>query len=329
MVYIETNSTDAAFNFACEEYCMEKFIDYPKVMLIWQADRCAMLGRYQIAQSEVKEQVIKKLGAKVVRRASGGGTIYTDLGNLLYTFIMPINNLSEVDFSTVCRPIVTALNKVGVKAELKGRNDILINGKKISGNAQTVKDNVLCSHGSLLYNANLDLLENILVVDDAKIKSKGITSIRSRVTNIIEHMPIPYSIYEFWSKLKEALFQEEAEVKFYRFTDEDIYEINRIKDEKFDSWDWNYGRAPEFNYNNEIRFGYGKLTVSINVNNGIIEDCKINGDFLGLGPIEPLEELVKGNIYNYEQINDKLKEVDLNYFLRGISREEFLTCIFG
>lgn len=328
MIYIETNSKDAAYNFACEEFCMKKFKDYPKVMLIWQADNWIMLGRYQVAESEINKKVVEKIGAKIVRRATGGGTIYTDLGNLLYTFIQPVKNLEEVDFSKVCKPVVDALNKIGINAELQGRNDILIDGKKISGNAQTIEGNVLCSHGSLLYNANLDRLQELLLVDDAKIKSKGISSIRSRVTNIIDYIPIPYSVCEFWDKLKEALFQEEN-VTFYKFTSEDIEEIEEIKNNKYSTWKWNYGKAPEFNYRNEIRFPKGKISVTLNIIGGIIEECKINGDFLGLIPIEPLEKAVVGTEYNYDCITKKLDKVDFNYYFRGISKDEFLKCIFG
>lgn len=328
MIYIETNSTDAAYNFACEVFCMKKFKEHPKVMLIWQADRCVMLGRYQVAQSEVNDSVVKKLSANVVRRNTGGGTIYTDLGNLLYTFIMPVNDVADIDFSTVCRPIVTALNKMGINAELKGRNDILIDGKKISGTAQTIEGKILCSHGSLLYDANLDVLPDLLTVDEAKIKSKGIASIRSRVTNIIEHVPVRYSVYEFWQKLKEVLFEEE-DVTFYKLTPEDIEEIKHIRDEKFATWEWNFGRSPKFNYQNEIRFSAGKVSVSLDINGGIIEKCKINGDFLGLIPIEPLEQLIMGTSYNYDNVSSKLEEADLNLYFRGISKDEFLKCMFS
>jgi len=327
MIYIETNSTDAAYNFACEAYCMRKFKNN-KVMLIWQADNCVMLGRYQIAQSEINNSAVKKIGANIVRRNTGGGTIYTDLGNLLYTYIIPIDDFSQIDFSTVCKPIVAALNKMDINAELIGRNDILIDGKKISGNAQTVLGNVLCSHGSLLYDSDLDVLQDLLVVDEAKIKSKGITSIRSRVTNIIEHIPIKYSTHEFWQKLKEVLFEVE-DVTTYQLTFEDIEEIKKIRFEKFNTWEWNFGSAPKFNYQNEIRFKMGKVSVSLDINQGIVEKCKINGDFLGLVPIEPLEELIIGTQYNYDDMDKKLDNADLNLFFRGISKNELLKCIFG
>lgn len=328
MIYIETNSTDAAYNFACEVFCMRKFKNYSKIMLIWQADNCVMLGRYQIAQSEINKNTVKKIGANIVRRNTGGGTIYTDLGNLLYTVIIPVNNLEDIDFSKVCNPIVNVLNEMGINAELKGRNDILIDGKKISGNAQTIEKNVLCSHGSLLYNANLDVLQDLLVVDEAKIKSKGISSIRSRVTNIIEYIPERYSIHEFWNRLKEKLFQEE-EVDFYQFTPKDIEEIEDIKSEKFAAWQWNFGNAPKFNYQNEIRFPGGKVSASLYIDSGIIKKCRISGDFLGLVPMESLEEFIIGTNYNYGDINSKLCEVDFNLYFRGISKEEFLKCILG
>jgi len=325
--YIETNSTDAAFNFACEAHCMKKFKD-DKTIMIWQADNCVMIGRYQAAQSEIDAAAVKKIGASVIRRATGGGTIYTDMGTLLYTFIMPAGDALSIDFTTVCRPIVSSLNKMGINAELKGRNDILIDGKKISGNAQAISGNVLCSHGSLLYDTNLDMLNELLVVDEAKIKSKGITSIRSRVTNIIEHMPAKCSTKEFWQKLKKTLF-EEGDATEYALTAEDIDEIERIKNEKFGTWAWNVGNAPKFNYFSEKRFPKGKVSVSLDINSGIVGQCRINGDFLGLMPIEPIENIIEGTPYIYEEMKNKLSNIDFDIYFRGISRDEFLGCIFS
>ncbi|MHC1719666.1 MAG: lipoate--protein ligase [Clostridiaceae bacterium] len=327
MRYIETNSTDAAFNFASEAYCMKKFKD-DKTMMIWQADNCVMIGRYQTAQTEINSAAVKKIGADVIRRATGGGTIYTDMGTLLYSFIMPAGATESMEFSSVCRPIVSSLNKMGINAELKGRNDILIDGKKISGNAQAIAGNMLCSHGSLLYDANLDLLNELLVVDEAKIKSKGISSIRSRVTNIIEHMSIKYSTHEFWNMLKEALF-EGGDVTRYVLTDEDIEEIKTIENKKFGTWEWNVGNAPKLNYFNEKRFPKGKISVSLDINSGIVGQCRINGDFLGLLSIEPIERIIKGTPYIYEEMKRKLSNIDFDIYFRGISKEEFLECIFS
>ncbi|KAA8679083.1 lipoate--protein ligase [Clostridium sp. HV4-5-A1G] len=327
MRYIETNSTNATYNFACEVFCMKRFKN-DKTMLIWQADNCVMLGRYQTAQTEVNFDAVKKIKADVIRRNTGGGTIYTDLGTLLYTFIMPVNNFEDIDFSTTCRPIVYSLNKMGIKAELKGRNDILVGAKKISGNAQTVEGNVLCSHGSLLYNSNLDLIQDLLIVDKAKIKSKGIASVRSRMTNIIEYMPVRYSLYEFWQRLKEYLSEKEVMTE-YRLSAEDIMEIERIRDEKFATWEWNMGNAPKFNYSNELRFPNGKVSVKLDINSGVVERCKINGDFLGLMPIEALEKIITGTKYSYEDMKMKLNNVNFDIYFRGISKDQFLKCIFS
>lgn len=327
MIYIETHSTDAAINFACEEFCMKKFKNHPKVMLIWQADNYAMLGKYQIPREELKYQNITKYKTKVIRRNTGGGTIYTDLGTLLYSFILPITDISEVDFSLVLKPIVKALNKLGVPAELKGRNDILIGEKKISGNAQAIYNSVLCSHGSLLYNTDLNRMQDLLQVDNTKIKSKGISSIKSRVTNIIDYLSQAYSIEEFWNKFKEIIFEDE-EVFFYEFTNNDTKIIENIANNKYKSWEWNYGQVPNFNYVNEIRFSKGKIKVALNIENSIITECKINGDFLGLLPIESLEKLIIGNHYCYEEVKNKLEDLNLNMYLRGISKNELLKCLF-
>jgi lipoate-protein ligase A len=188
MIYSETNSLDPTWNLAFEEYCLLELTQFERIMLLWQNDNAIIVGRFQNAENEINIDAVKNIGAKVVKRTTGGGTVYHDLGNLNYSFIYPVNGLGNLDLTAVSVPMVHALNRIGVPAEIQGRNDIVIDGKKISGTAQRYHKGRFLHHGTLLFDSNLDVLQNVLNVDATKIASKGIASVRSRVTNIKEHI---------------------------------------------------------------------------------------------------------------------------------------------
>lgn len=337
MIYIEPKSTDAAFHFAAEQYCMEHLSHLGEIMMIWQAENCVMLGQHQIAHAEINLETAARLNVNIVRRSSGGGTIFTDMGTLLYTFIVPCPrhadaseeyDYKEISFTIVSRPMVAALNRLGIPAKLEGRNDILLDGKKVSGLAQRISNHCLCSHGSLLYDADLSTLTQVLLVDRDKIQSKAITSIRSRVTNIIDYMDKPYTTKEFWQLLKGAL-SAQGEMTEYVLSLDEIAKIEKIRDRKYKNPDWIYGHTPEFNYQNEQRFPMGKVGVFLNIKKGVIQSCKISGDFLGLYELRPLETLIEHCRYDANEVRARLEAIDLTPYLRGITHDEFVACMFA
>ena len=329
MLYIETNRPDATFNFAFEEYCIQHLANDRKVLSIWQADNCVMLGRYQITQKEINESYRKELNPQIVRRASGGGTIYTDMQTLLFSVITPVKDEKNTDFSTVCAPFVQALNDMGVKATLGGRNDMMIDGKKISGNAQTIKKGYLCAHGSLLYRADLDVMFRILQSDKSKIQAKSVDSMRSIVTNISEHLPVELSVKEFWQQFKNAVLNRETDnVCEYSLTEADIGEIEKTQQNKYQSWEWNYGNSPFFNIENEMRFPMGKLIVRLNIQHGLIKNCKLHGDFLGVAELTPVETALSACRFDSAAVSERIGVTDLYPYLRGITKEQLIECMF-
>ncbi|MCB2209712.1 lipoate--protein ligase [bacterium] len=329
MIYIETNSLDPTWNLAFEEYCLKELVQYERIMMLWQNDNAIIIGRYQNAENEVNLEAAKALDTKIVRRPSGGGAVYHDMGNLNYTFIYPIEGLNRLDFSIYAEPMVKALNNIGVPAEIKGRNDLLLDGKKISGTAQRIYKGRLMHHGTLLYDSDLDALESVLQVDSAKIASKGVASIRSRVTNIKEHLPegkFP-DVQAFWQALLDA-FAEEESVKHIEPTPDMLAEVATLQKEKYLSWDWNFGRAPAFEYKNSHRFPNGKLEIQVNVTKGRIEEIKVSGDFMGLVELEPLEAALTDVKYHPEDVRAVLNGLDLPSYLGGIGADEFIQCLF-
>ena len=330
MLYIKTNSTDAAYHFSVEEYIMRHFNSGQPVMMIWQAEKCVMLGNYQVAGAQVNMSFAREAGIGIVRRSSGGGAIFTDLGTLLYTMILPYTGgqcAQTIAKETVADAVVDALNKMGIPAVQEGRNDILLDGKKISGLAQYIRHGHLCTHGSLLYDTDLEMLAQVLNVDEDKIRSKAIRSVRSRVTNIKPYMERPCEVEDFRNLLKLKLLGS-REVREYTFNADELGEIDRIYHEKYGNPSWTFESSPKFTLHSSKRFAGGKVEVYLDVAKGAVVSCSIRGDFLGIVPIRGLEEHLEKQAFQYETIRSALNEIMLEPYLGGITKSEFLSCIF-
>jgi lipoate-protein ligase A len=291
-----------------------------------------MLGSNQIAQAEIDAAEAEREGVRIVRRASGGGTIFTDPGTLLYTVILPLpfggtSDAKKLGRDFAAEPMVRALSQMGVDARLEGRNDIMLGDGKISGLAQYVRKNRLCTHGSLLYDADLDALSRVLRVDEDKIRSKALRSARSRVTNIAFHMNVPMAFMEFWGDLKKILFKQPG-ITEYVLTERDVVQIETIRREKYANPDWTYGREPRFSFRNRRRFPMGNVEVFLDVSRGIVESCRIHGDFLGLVPVRELEKSLEMRPYRRGDMEQALGELDLERYLGGITGEELILCLF-
>jgi lipoate-protein ligase A len=330
LIYIEPKSTDAAFHFSVEQYCMERFTG-ETVFMIWRTDDCVMLGSNQIADAEVDMSEAERRGVRIVRRASGGGAIFTDKGTLLCSAIADHApggcDAKQRAADLLVKPVLDALALIGVEAREEGRNDILAGGAKISGMAQYISRGRLCSHCSLLFDADLDMLARILRADEGKIHSKALRSMRGRVCNIAERTDGGRSIQEFQDCLKRSLF-EGRDPAAYALTDADLERISKIYSEKFGSPGWIYGRTPPFTFRNSRRFPAGKLEFLLEIEKGVIKSCRIYGDFLALIPVRALEEALEGLPYRREAVSARLGATDLNPYIGNITRDEFLSCMF-
>jgi len=330
MIYIETKSTDAAYHFSVEEYLVRNFESDETLLMLWQADKCAMLGSFQIAAAEINMSCASKSKVQIVRRSSGGGTIFTDMGTLLYTMILPYSedrDIEQLVKKSVAGPMVSALNKIGIPAKMEGRNDILVGSKKISGLAQYIRGSRICVHGSLLYDTDLDLLANVLNVDEGKISSKAISSVRSRVTNVKEHMPKKLSTDEFISMLKKSFF-ECYDIRNYELSGAELSEIDTIFKNKYAHTSWNFGNAPKFSLRTAKRFPAGKVEIYMDTEKNIVTSCAIYGDFLGTVPISGLEEQMINIPLEYTAMSNALEKISLRPYLGGITKEQFLSCMF-
>jgi lipoate-protein ligase A len=289
---------------------------------------CILVGKHQNAFEEIHVDYVRENNIHVVRRLSGGGAVYQDLGNLNFSFITKDDGKSFANFRKFTEPVIQALHKLGVKAEFSGRNDILVDGKKISGNAQFSSQGRMFSHGTLMFNVDLDRVSKALNVKQEKIQSKGVKSVRSRVANISDYLSEPMTIEEFKQVLLDHIFAGQNPIPQYVLTEKDWEVIHQISKERYQNWDWNFGESPEFNVQNSKRFAIGSIDVRLDVREGIIRNCKIYGDFFGVGDVADLEQRLSGIRYDREEIEKALADVDVTYYFGAISKEELIDLIY-
>jgi len=238
VIYIECSSKDAAFHFSIEELFARYIRKDEPVLMLWQTEKTVMLGSNQAVEAEVDLTFALESSIQIVRRSSGGGAIYTDPGTVLYTVIQPLSGETRDVREEVASSVIAALHQIGVPAVREGRNDILVEGKKVSGFAQYTSGKHVCTHGSLLYDTDLDVLTSVLVANEKKLRPKGIASIRSRVINIKPYMSQNLTVNEFINELKSTLTNGK-DYTIYEFNTEDNEMISRIYNEKYANREWN------------------------------------------------------------------------------------------
>ena len=330
MIFIENEgNTDPKLNLALEEYALRNFSVESDYLLFYINEPSIIIGRNQNTLEEVNQKYVEKNNINIVRRISGGGAVYHDFGNLNFSFITNHDLKSLNNFKKFTAPVIKVLHSLGLNAELKGRNDIEVDDKKISGTAQFSTGKRMVSHGTLLLDTNLGEVVNALNVKMSKIQSKGHKSVRSRVANISEFLEKPLTILEFRQLLLEGLYDESDEFKSYRLTPEEWTAVHQLKKEKYDTWDWNYGRSPKFNIQRSRRFNIGEIDLRIYVEKGFIKDFKIFGDFFGKEPVERLEQLLIGSRYDETDISKLLEDVDMKEYFGDIEKTDFIALIYG
>ncbi|MET1177524.1 lipoate--protein ligase [Peribacillus simplex] len=329
MLFIDNKGiTDPRINLAIEEYAL-KHLNIDETYLLFYINRPSIIiGRNQNTIEEINADYVDGNGITVVRRLSGGGAVYHDLGNLNFSFITRDDGDSFHNFKKFTQPVVETLEKLGIHAELSGRNDILAEGKKISGNAMFSTKGRMFSHGTLLFQSEMDHIVSALKVKKDKIESKGIKSIRSRVGNIADFLKEPMSVEEFRSFLLQNIFKDGGKVTEYVLTETDWEKIHKISEERYQNWEWNYGKSPKFNMQNSHRFPVGSVDIRLEVNRGIIENCKIYGDFFGVGEVADIEQKLTGTRYEKEAISRVLDETDVRHYFGNVTKEEILALIY-
>lgn len=325
MKYLETGNTDPYYNLAVEEFIFEQMDRTDDYFMLWQNSPSVIIGKYQNAREEINSRFVEKKQLKVARRLSGGGAVYHDMGNLNFTYIVGKRRDMLSDFRFFSEPIIEALRYIGLCAECTGRNDITIDGAKIAGNSQYLKNGRLLHHGCLMLDTNLEDVVDALTPDPAKIESKATKSLRSRITTINEKLSVPVSIEEFKGILKRCVFGT-GNASTYMFSPEIRLEIFRLRNDKYATWEWNYGQAPSFSVKRKKRFPAGSVEIQMDVERGRISRINFFGDFFCYGDINELEHSLEGVLID-DQLEQSLAELDVGHFLCDITSEDIAALL--
>lgn len=335
MYYVVMKSNDIGRNLATEQYLMnQKNFDEP-LLLFYIEKPCIIVGRNQNTFEEINQKYVEDNNITVTRRISGGGAVYQDLGNLCFSFVVDADAEEFGDFKSFTQPIVDALHQMGAtSAEVSGRNDMMVGGKKFSGNAMYTKNGKTFSHGTLSWDVDLDVLTKALNVPADKIASKGIKSIRQRVTNLKPYVDEAYqnmSTEEFRDTLLRHLFNAESladiEDHQYQLTPEDEQAIDTIYNQTYNNWDWVYGKSPDFTIQKRKHFDFGTIDARLNIEQGKIAEIKFYGDFFGSGDANELAEKLTGVIYDRPSLTAALENIDTNQYFTGIPKTDLVELL--
>lgn len=329
MLFIDNRGiTDPRINLALEEHALRTFGSGESYLLFYVNEPSVIIGKHQNTVEEINQDFIESRGIHVVRRISGGGAVYHDTGNLNFSFITAYERSRFNNYAEFNGPVVRALRGLGVPAELSGRNDILAEGRKISGNAQFTTMDRMFSHGTLLFDSNLDDVVQALNVKAGKIESKGIKSIRSRVANIAEFLRVPMTVDELRGVLLEEIFGRDAAVPRRDLSDADWADVHALSARKYQTWEWNYGLSPAFNVQRARRFPIGEIDARMHVEEGRIRAIRLFGDFFATGEIGELEAALTGARYERAELQAALEAADLSRFFSDISAEELAEMLY-
>ena len=327
MLCIYNTCTDPYLNLATEEYLLKEL--HEDCFMLWRNAPAIIVGKHQNTNSEINVSYVKENKIKVVRRLTGGGAVFHDLGNLNFTFIMGGKDHNKIDFKRYTLPILEVLQKLGVDARFEGRNDLTIGGKKFSGNAEYLYKERILHHGTLLFSADMPNLSQALNVNPLKYTDKSVKSVRSRVTNISEHLQQPLDIADFTDMLMQHILEMYDDAVRYEFTDDDMQRITALREKKYATWDWNFGASPKYTFRRVTRTERGgNLEIVLDVHEGMIRDAKIYGDYFHKRDIEELEDALRNVEHEKDNIREKLSSYTIDDYLANVSIDELVDAMF-
>lgn len=325
MIFVENIRTDPYQNLALEQWLMDHFDE--DSFILWRTQKSIILGKNQNIYTEINLPYATTHPINIVRRATGGGTIFADDGNLMYTFISCNKAKDFTDFQKFTAPIINALQTLGVPAEFGGRNDLLVDGKKISGNAQCRYKNKVLHHGTLMYKVNTAELAHALNVRKIKLQGKGIQSVKSRVANICDYMTQQMDIEDFQEFLFKNVMDQVSDAVYYRLTDHEWQEVETIAKEKYRTDAWIYGLNPSFNLHKEKKFPGGLVEAYLHVRNNRLVEVRIFGDFFADKEITAVEKVLLDTPYEQCAIRKRLAGLNIEEYLYNISIDQLIDVL--
>ena len=321
-------TTDPYYNLAAEEFLLTQ-VQEP-VFRLWRNAPSVIVGKNQNSLAEIDVPFVRQRNIPVVRRLTGGGAVFHDLGNLNYTFIEerhPGEDSAQM-FRRFTAPILEALQGLGGPAVLEGRNDLLIDGRKFSGNAICVHKDRVLQHGTLLFDASIGDLSGALRTRPEKFQDKSVKSNVSRVTNISEHLPVKMSMQQFQQYLQMFFLKAGGDYRVSDYRPEEVAAITRLREEKYGTDAWNYGKSPKYDFQQGKKFACGWIEVQLNVVAGKIAACRIQGDYFFVRPTQEVEAAVIGIPHRYDDLYQALHRLPLKDYFGVLQAEELVELFF-
>jgi lipoate-protein ligase A len=323
MLLIDSPSSNAYFNIASEEYLLQRF-PTEDLFLLYVNAASIIVGKFQNTLAEINLDYVEENNIKVVRRMSGGGAVYHDLGNLNFSFHTLLGQKDFGDFSFFTQPVLNMLHELEVPAELKGRNDLLVDDKKFSGNAKFARQGKMIQHGTILFDSEMEILGDALKVNPLKFKDKATKSNRGRVTNLRHYLPQDITTEGLKKLLTTEIIKNNPAAAWYEFNAEDLAAIEKLQKEKYETWDWNFGFSPNYNFKKAIKIPAGFIELHLDVVHGMIKKAKIYGDFFAPKPIEELEHLLLNQKHDLQEIENLLSSLVLSGYFGAVTVAEIL-----
>ena len=323
---INNKATNPYFNLAFEEYLLKNYTD--DIFMLWQNEPCVVVGKHQNALAEINQHFIKQNNIKVARRLSGGGTVYHDSGNLNFTYIMNGTTGKMVDFAKYTDEIIEVLNEMGAPAERNKRNDLIIDGKKISGNAEHIFKNRVIHHGTLLFNSDLEKLNEAIRIEEGKYEDKSVQSVRSKVTNILNFLKPDITIENLKERLFNFVLKKYNQAELYILQNEEYEQITKLKDEKYSTWDWIYGYSPKFKLKKTLSINKSELLAEIQIKKGYIDGIYFIGNNRYKVETQSFTEILVGLKYDDEQIKKAIEHKPVIIDNKQFTTKEIIDFLF-